>query len=62
MTVAANGVGEVGDGPGPRVPHTCIGTAFSAYIVAVLCIIHVLLSVTDNNEGIEKVSVKACEE
>jgi hypothetical protein len=34
----------------------CIGIAFPPYIVAVVCIIHVLLSETDNNEeGIEKV-------
>jgi hypothetical protein len=34
----------------------CIGIAFSPYIVAVVCLMHVLLSETDNNgEGIEKV-------
>jgi hypothetical protein len=57
--VAAKGVVEVGDGPGPRVPHTCtlcVGIAFSPYIVTVVCLIHVLLSETDNNEeGIEEV-------
>jgi hypothetical protein len=32
-----------------------IGIAFSLYVAAVVCIIHVLLSETDNNEeGIEK--------
>jgi hypothetical protein len=52
-------VGEVGDGPGPRA---CWGFAylkpvlvrveitFSPHIVAVVCLIHVLLSETDNNE------------
>jgi hypothetical protein len=48
----------VSDGRGPRVPHTCtcIRIAFSPYIVAVVCLIHVLLSETDNNEEeIEKV-------
>jgi hypothetical protein len=33
----------------------CIGIAFFPYIVAVLCLIHVLLCETKNNEGIEKV-------
>jgi hypothetical protein len=38
----------------------CIGIAFSPYIVVVVCIIHVLLSETDNNEeGIEKVFYKS---
>jgi hypothetical protein len=32
----------------------CIGTAFSPYIIAIVFLIHVLLSETDNNEeGIE---------
>jgi hypothetical protein len=51
-------VGEVDDSPGPRVPHTCTctGIVFSPYTVAVVCLIHVLLSQTDNNEeGIQKV-------
>jgi hypothetical protein len=61
--VAAKGVGEVGDGPGPHVCRglvcltsvlVCIGIAFSPYIVAVVFLVHVLLSETDNNEeGIE---------
>jgi hypothetical protein len=33
----------------------CIGIAFSPYIVGVVCITHVLLSETGNNEGIEKI-------
>jgi hypothetical protein len=38
----------------------CIGIAFSPYIVAVVCLIHVLLSETDNNEEeIEKVFDKS---
>jgi hypothetical protein len=51
--VVVTGVGEVGDSPGPREPHTCtcIRIAFSPYIVAVVCLIHVLLSKTDNNGG-----------
>jgi hypothetical protein len=56
------GVGEVGDGPGPRVPHTCtcIGIALSPYIVAVVCLIHVHFSETDNNKKeIEKVFDKS---
>jgi hypothetical protein len=45
----------VGDGLGPSVPHTntftiCIGIAFSSYIVAVVYLIHILLSETENNE------------
>jgi hypothetical protein len=65
VAVAAKGVGEVGDGRGPRAYRgfacltpvlVCIGIAFCPYIVAVVCLIHVLLSETDNNEkGIEKV-------
>jgi hypothetical protein len=55
--MAVKGVVEASDGPGPRVPHTCtlcVGIAFSPYIVTVVCLIHVLLSGTDNNEeGIE---------
>jgi hypothetical protein len=40
-----------------------MGIALSLYIVAVVCLIHVLLSETDNNEeGIEKVFKKACGE
>jgi hypothetical protein len=40
--------------------HVCIRIAFSSYIVAVVCLIHVLLSETDNNEeGIEKVFNKS---
>jgi hypothetical protein len=62
-------VGEVGDGPGSRVCWglaclapvlVCIGIAFSPYIVAVVCLVHVLSSETDNNEeGIEKVFDKS---
>jgi hypothetical protein len=38
----------------------CIKIAFSPYIVAVVCLIHVLLSETDNNEeGIEIVLDKS---
>jgi hypothetical protein len=37
----------------------CIGIAFSPYIVATVCLMHVLLSETDNNEGIEKVFDKS---
>jgi hypothetical protein len=38
----------------------CIEIAFSPYIVAVVCRIHVLLSETDNNEeGIEKIFDKS---
>jgi hypothetical protein len=54
----------VGDGPGPRTCRglacltpvlVCIKIAFSPFIVAVVCLTHVLLSETDNNEeGIEK--------
>jgi hypothetical protein len=56
----AKGVGEVGDSPGPRVLTpvlVCIKRIpFSPYIDAAVCVIHVLLSETDNNEeGIEKV-------
>jgi hypothetical protein len=66
-------VGEVGDGPGPRacrglacftpVP-LCIGIGFSSHIVAIVCLIHVFLSETNNNEeGTEKVfDKKACAE
>jgi hypothetical protein len=37
-----------------------IGITFPPYIVAVVCLIHVLLSETDNNEeGIEKVFDKS---
>jgi hypothetical protein len=73
--VAAKGVGEVGDGPGP---HTCMDLAcltpvlvciaFSLYIVAVVCLIHILclihalctLSEADNQEeGIEKIFDKS---
>jgi hypothetical protein len=67
--VAAKGVGEVSDGPGPRackglacLTHVlaCIGIAFSPSIVAVVCLIHVLFSEADNNvEGIEKVFDKS---
>jgi hypothetical protein len=33
----------------------CVGIAFSPYIVAVVCLVHALLSETDNNEeGIKK--------
>jgi hypothetical protein len=38
----------------------CLGIAFSLYIVAVVFIIHILLSETGSNEEtIEKVSVKS---
>jgi hypothetical protein len=38
----------------------CIGIAFSPYIVAVVCLIHVLLSETDNNKGgIQKILDKS---
>jgi uncharacterized protein YggT (Ycf19 family) len=33
----------------------CIGIAFPPWVVAVVCLIYVLISVTDNEEGIEKV-------
>jgi hypothetical protein len=60
--VVAKGVGKVVDGPGPcacTCPTpvlVCIGIAFPPYIVAIVCLVHVLLSETDNNEeGTEKV-------
>jgi hypothetical protein len=69
LAVAANGVGELGDGPGFRAfwglacltpRFVCIGIAFSPCIVAVVCLIRALLSETDNNEeGIEKVFDKS---
>jgi hypothetical protein len=38
----------------------CMGIAFSPYIVTVVCLIHALLSETDNNEeGIEKIFNKS---
>jgi hypothetical protein len=37
----------------------CIGIVFSPYTVVVVCLIHVLLSETDNNEGVEKVFNKS---
>jgi hypothetical protein len=56
---AAKGVGEVGDGPGPRVPHTCTcmyRNCLSLYCCCSLPYIRVLLSETNNNEeGVEKV-------
>jgi hypothetical protein len=42
----------------------CIGIAFSPHIVAVVCLTHVLLFETANNEEeiLRKFSIKACEE
>jgi hypothetical protein len=38
----------------------CTGIAFSPYIVAIVCLLHVLLSETDNNEeGIENIFDKS---
>jgi hypothetical protein len=57
--VAAKGLDEVCNGPGPRACRglacltpvlVCIGIAFSSYIVAVVCIKHVHLSETDISE------------
>jgi hypothetical protein len=52
--VSAKGVSVVGDGPRPcacLIPVLVhIGIAFSPYIVAIVYLIHVLLSETDNNE------------
>jgi chemotaxis receptor (MCP) glutamine deamidase CheD len=59
--VATKGAGKVDDGPEPRacvltLVLVCVGIAVFPYIVAVVGLIHVLLSETDNNEkGIEKV-------
>lgn len=40
----------------PRVPDGCVQIAFSPYIAAVVCLIHIILSETDNiGEVIEKV-------
>jgi hypothetical protein len=67
--VAAKGVGEVGDDRETRACRglacltpvlVCIKIVCSPYIVAVVCLIHVLLSETDNNEeGIEKLCYKS---
>jgi hypothetical protein len=64
--MAAKGVS---DSQGPRAYRglecltpvlECIGIAFSPYTVAVICLMHVLLSETDNSEkGIEKVLDKS---
>jgi hypothetical protein len=65
--VAVKRVGKVGDDPGPLTCRdlltpvvVCIRIAFSPKIVAVVCLIHILLSESnDNAEGIGKVFDKS---
>jgi hypothetical protein len=69
MKILAVVVKGVVDCPGPRAYRglayltpllVCIRISFSSYIVAIVCIIHVYLSETDNNEErIEKVFDKS---
>jgi hypothetical protein len=52
----------VGDGPGPRVPPpvlVCIGIAFSPYIAAAGCLIHVYYYL---KKELRKFSIEACGE
>jgi hypothetical protein len=47
------GLGEVGEGPVPRVRHSvlvCTGILFPPYVLAAVCLTCLLLSETDNDE------------
>jgi hypothetical protein len=53
LSLAAKGVGELGDGPVPRVPHTCTCMYTNcqvSYTVAVFSLMCDRLPETDSNE------------